>query len=583
MSATTSRSRLATLAATAAIIVAACSGSTASPSTSASASPSESAAPTEAPFTAMSYPTSGGEVDCANKTFNGKPYAGEFKKISATDAKTVVFELCYPDTAFLSKIAFSSFAINDTEWLKSKVDPAAESQAIVQEPNGTGPWMLKEWKKGQEIVLVPNPNWRGEKPKASQLIFRWSAEASQRLVEIQGGTVDGIDNVSPTDFETVKADPNLQLLQRAALNTFYVGMSNAYKPFDNEKVRQAIAQAIDRQRIIDNFYPAGSEVAQYFTPCAIPNACVGDPWYGFDVAAAKKLMADAGYPNGFKTKLSYRNVVRGYLPDPKGVAQDIQAQLKANLGIDITLDEQESTTFLDNADAGKLDGLYLLGWGADYPDMTNFVDYHFGGGSSAQFGKHFDDLVAAISEGAAGANDDARKPSYEKVNNLIKQHVPMVPIAHGGSGVAYRADVGNPHVSPLGNEEFFMMTPGDRDTFVWMQNGEPGGLYCADESDGESLRVCEQILESLYGYEVAGTKAIPALAKECTPSADLMTWTCTLNDATFGNGATLDANDVVMSFGVQWDAADPLHKGRESSFGYFTGLFGAFINAPEAQ
>jgi len=578
------RARLAVLGATTAILVAACGGAatpTPAPTAAPTTAPTEAPA-TETPFAGLAYPATGGDVDCANKKFNGADYTGEFKKISAIDAKTVVFELCVPDVAFLSKIAFTSFAINDTEWLKAKIDPAkADNQAIVTELNGTGPYLLKEWKRGSEIVMEANPNWRGDPPKAKTLIFRWSAEASQRLTEIQAGTVDGIDNVGPTDFAAVEGDANLQLLKRPALNIMYLGMNNTYPPFDNEKVRQAVAQGIDRQRIVDNFYPAGSTAATHFTPCAIPNACVGDPWYTFDAAAAKKLLAEAGFPDGFKTTIHIRDVVRGYLPDPKGVAQDLQAQLKNNLNIEATIDIQESTTYIDNADAGKLDGFHMLGWGADYPDMTNFVDFHFGAGATSQFGNKFDDLTAAITEGASGTSDAARKPAYEKVNNLIRQHVPMIPMVNGGSAVAYKADVTDPHVSPLGNEAFAVMGPGGRDQFVWMQNGEPGGLYCADESDGESLRVCEQMLEALYGYEIGGTAAEPALAEKCEPTADLMTWTCTLREGVkFADGSTLDANDVVLSYGVQWDAADPLHKGRDNSFSYFPGLFGGFLNPP---
>ena len=171
-------------------------------------------------------------------------------------------------------------------------------------------------------------------------------------------------------------------------------MNNTFPPFDNEKVRQAIAMGIDRQRIVDNFMPPGSTVASHFTPCAIPNGCAGDEWYAFDAAAAKALLAEAGFPDGFKTTIHLRDVVRGYLPQPVIVAQDIQAQLKANLDIDATIDVQESGTFIDNADAGKLDGIHLLGWGADYPDVTNFLDYHFGAGSSEQFGDKYDDIVA---------------------------------------------------------------------------------------------------------------------------------------------------------------------------------------------
>jgi len=114
-----------------------------------------------------------------------------------------------------------------------------------------------------------------------------------------------------------------------------------------------------------------------------------------------------------------------------------------------------------------------------------------------------------------------------------------------------------------------------------MQNGEPGGLYCADESDGESLRVCEQLSEALYGYQIGGVIPEPALAEKCEPSADLMTWTCTLKEGVkFADGAAFDANDVVLSYGIQWDAADPLHKGRDNSFVYFPGLFGGFLNPP---
>ncbi len=105
---------------------------------------------------------------------------------------------------------------------------------------------------------------------------------------------------------------------------------------------------------------------------------MGDAWYDFDVEAAKALLTEAGFPDGFQTKLYYRDVVRGYLPQVGNVAQDIQAQLKANLNIDAEIVVMESGAFIEESGAGRLDGLYLLGWGADYPHITNFLDYHFG-------------------------------------------------------------------------------------------------------------------------------------------------------------------------------------------------------------
>jgi len=566
------RARLAALGATTAIVFAACGGAATPTPAPATAAPTQ--APTAVPFEAMVYPESG-DAPCGVA-----PYTGTIKSIKAVDAKTVEFTLCGSDPAFLSKVAFSPFAINDTAYLEK----AAADGTIVRQPNGTGPYSLKEWVQGDHITLEASPTFWGEAPKVPEVIFRWSTEAAQRLVELQSGNADGIDNPGPTDFETIKNDPSLKLYPRIGLNVFYVGMSNAFPPFDNVKVRQAVAMAIDRQRIVDNFMPPESQVASHFTPCSIPNGCVGDAWYDFDVAAAKALLAEAGFPDGFKTTIHLRDVVRGYLAQPVIVAQDIQAQLKANLNIDATIDVQESGTFIDNSSAGKLDGIHLLGWGADYPDVTNFLDYHFGAGSSAQFGAHYPDIVTPLQKGAMGASDAVREPSYVEANNAIKANVPMVPISHAASGTAFKADVEGAHSSPLTSEMFSVMKPGDRSQLVWIQNGEPAGIYCADETDGEALRVCEQINEALYGFEVGGTAAIPVLATACTPNDDLSVWTCALREnVVFQDGATFDANDVVLSYAVQWDAAHPLHKGRDGSFTYFPSLWGGFLNPPPAE
>jgi ABC-type transport system substrate-binding protein len=125
-----------------------------------------------------------------------------------------------------------------------------------------------------------------------------------------------------------------------------------------------------------------------------------------------------------------------------------------------------------------------------------------------------------------------------------------------------------------------MEDPAD-DNIVWMQNAEPIGLYCADETDGETLRACEQVLESLLRYEVGTGTPIPSLATEYTASEDLTEWTFTLREGvTFHDGSALDANDVVLSYAVQWDAEHPLHVGRDGNFTYFSSLFGGFLNPP---
>lgn len=502
-------------------------------------------------------------------------YGGEFKAIEAVDPYTVRFTLCYPDPAFPAKVAFAAFAIQDKDYLDAN---GGDSVKMSEKPNGTGPYKVKEWIRGDRIIFEANPDYWGEKARAKTLIFRWSKEAAARLLELQAGTVDGIDNPNPNDFATIQQDPNLKLYIRPPLNIAYLGLNNTKPPLDNEKVRQAIAMAIDRERLVKNFYPAGSMVAEQFVPPALkPGYTEGLKWYEYNPQEAKRLLAEAGYPNGFEITLSYRDVVRGYLPEPGKVAQDIQAQL-AEVGIRVQIKVMESGAFLDSVEKGN-EPMYLLGWLADYPDATNFYDFHFATEANKQFGNLFPDLVEEIRAAAKLSDPAERQKHYDKVNELIKLHVPMIPLAHGVSAAAFKATVKGAHASPLNNERFSVMDPG-KDELIWMQNAEPIVLWCADETDGETFRACEQVYESLLAYKVGGAEVEPALAERYEANADLTVWTFYLRKGVkFHNGAELDANDVVATFKAQWDAKDPNHKGRTGTFEYFNAFFGAFLNA----
>lgn len=560
-----------------AAIVAACTGSTPSASTAPSSAPSASepgASASGGAFTGISYPETG-DAPCGVA-----PYTGTMKKITAVDRLTVEFQLCASDVAFLPKAAFSTFGIQDSDYLAAH----AKDKSYLTQPNGTGPYKLTQWDTGNRMDFEANPNYWGDAAKAPKAELRWSDTAAQRLVELESGTsIDGMDNPGRDEIAKIKTESNLTFMPRPAMNTMYIGMNRAVKPWDDENVRKAIAMGIDRKRIVDNFYPEGSEVATHFTPCPplVPFGCEGDSWYDFDATAAKKLLTDANFDFSKTYPLSFRAAVRPYNPDPPVIATEIQQQLEANLGIKTSIDLQESGAFTKAVTAGEMTGLFIYGWGADYPDATNFLDFHFGSGSGKKFGGPFDDIAAALTKGATSPADADRQAAYKEANDLIKQHVPVVPIVHGGTGTAYLADVEGGQASPLTTEILADMKPGTRDTMVFMQGAEPLSLYCGDESDGETLRACEQLFESLYAYEINGTKPVPSLATECTPNDDQSTWTCKLRDGvTFHDGSTFDANDVVTTYAVQWDAQNPLHVGNSGAFEYWGGLFGGFLNPP---
>lgn len=532
----------------------------------ATTAPAETAAPAEA-FV-------GDKVAAPDCNYGSADAAAGFKSMEAVDKYTVKFELCHIDPAFIPKIAFITNAIGE----KAVLDAAGgDTPKLSENPNGTGPYRLKEWVHGDHITFEANPDYWGDAAKSPEVILKWSTEAAQRLLELQSGNADIVENIAPEDMETVSGDANLNLNLRAPLNIVYLGMNRNLKPFDNEKVRQAVAMALDKQRIVDLFYAPGSIAASQFAPPLIkPGYSDGIKLTPPDIEGAKALLAEAGFPNGFDVPLSYRETSRVYLPSPGKVAQEIQSQL-AEVGINVKLTPIESATFIPSVRGGKEQALYLLGWGADYPDATNFFDTHFSA-AVKQFGDVFPDIADEIHAGGTVIDPAVRQQHYDKVNELLALHVPMVPFANGVAANASNKTLEGAYASPVENEHFKVMSNGTG-RFVYVQNAEPAVLWCADNEDGETFRACTQMYEGLYTFKVGGVEPVPALAESYEVSEDGLTYTFKLREGVkFFSGNELTANDVVASFASQWDVKNPAHKGEGLGYTYFGSFFGAYLN-----
>lgn len=560
----------------ASMVLAACGGGAATEEPAAPA-PEPTEEPMEEPTAAPEEPTM--EFEGKSVEAPDCDYGGKIKSIVAVDAYTVEFSMCSPDPAFPQKAAFTPFGIYPEEWLDANANEANQ-ETLLRSPVGTGPFALENWAAGESVTFKAYDGYWGEKPAYDTLVFRWATEGAQRLLELQSGNVDQITNLSPDDYDTVKEDPNLTFLPVANPNILYLGMTNTFEPFGDVNVRKAIAMGIDRQRIVDNFYADGATVPSHFTPCSLPNGCVGESWYEFDAAAAKQMLADAGYPDGFETRIYYRDVFRGYLPEPGLVAVEIQSQLADNLGITAEVIVMESGEFIDESSNGRLDGMYLLGWGADYPHVTNFLDYHFAE-TNMQFGTTHPEIYEVLQKASQIGDPAEAEALYVEANNAIKELVPMVPIANGASASAALATVENAHFRPFGAPLMAKVDPG-KDTFVFMQNAEPISLFCQDESDGESLAPCQQVTETLLAYAIDSGEVVPELATSCTTNDDSTVWTCTLREGvTFHDGSTFDANDVIASWAAGIDAANPNHIGNTGSFTYYGYLWDGLMNAEE--
>ena len=455
-------------------------------------------------------------------------------------------------------------------------------QPIETQVNGTGPYRLESWDRGTQISLARNDSYWGSVAKNERLIVRWDGDSAARVAELQNGTVDGIDGIDPAGVATVAGDVSLQAEPRAGQDVVYLGFDSPDPPLANEQVRRAIAAGLDRASIVKDDLPPGAEVASHYTPCDVPHGCAGGDWYDYDPTQARELLTAAGFQTGFPTTLYYSVTPTRSMPDPGAVAGEIQSELLINLGIQVALVAMPDAAYRAAVDAGTLDGMHLVDRVGPYPDPSAYLDPLFATGASAEFGTPFADIDKALAAGRASVADgQAWSTAYAKVNDLLRLHVPMIPIGRAAGATAYRADVDGAQASPFGLERFAAMTPGDRRQFVWLTTAEPSGLYCADGSDPVAELVCSQLMEGLYGFSPGNAAPAHALATRCDPNTAMTVWTCHLqHDVLFDDGSILDANDVVLSFAVQWDADHPLHRGQDGQFDPFAARFGGFLNAP---
>jgi ABC-type transport system substrate-binding protein len=400
-------------------------------------------------------------------------------------------------------------------------------------------------------------------------------EAPSRLVELQSGTVDGVDNLAPDDIGTAQTDPDLNVYVRSPFNIGFLGINRGHKPFNDVRVRQAVALAIDKTTLVKALFPPTAETATQFVPPGIFGHSDALADWAYDPAQARVLLAEAGYPDGFDTTLWVMGIARRYFPNPDRVGEVLQANL-ADVGIRAEIVTYDWSTYLEKMRAGDAD-LFLNGWNADFPDATNFLDTFFGAGADASLGPAFPQLVQMLQDAGSTMEPDKRQAIYDRANQFIHDQVPAVPIVHTSSAIAFNKAVSGIQASPFSQELFFPVTVAGKGGLVFGRSGDSVGLDCVDESDFESLMVCAQIFEPLVMFKPGTTEIVPGLAERWEVSDDLKTWTFYLRPGVKSqDGTDLDAEAVVFNFQRWWDKDNPYHVGHTGSFVHWTYYFGGF-------
>jgi ABC-type transport system substrate-binding protein len=449
-------------------------------------------------------------------------------------------------------------------------------------PVGTGAYKFVEWVPEDKITLEANPDYWGGAPDIQTLIYRPVIEPTARLLELQAGTVDFIYNIIPDDVAVAEADPNLKVYYVPSDNVGYVGTNLAWKNEEgvevlrDVRVRQALRHAINKEAIIEALYPGIGKVAKNFIPPVIMGYNDDFEDYNYSPGRAKELLAEAGYPNGFKTELWVMPVSRGYYPDPQKVAEAIQADLAA-VGIDAELVSHDWGTYLAMTRDGEHGGLFMLGWMPDFYDPDNYLFTFFGPGGKRWDSDMIPDETIYQRLFAAKTEQDpvTRERLYYEANALIHGAALGVPIVH--SAEVYASNLTLLDYSPHPMFDEWVDWSFDGDTLIIAHSGDAVGLDTNDETDGESFHIGTQIFDSLLRFGPSDAKAYPALAESYELSEDGLTWTFHLRKGVkFHDGTDFNADAVLFNLDRMWDRDHPHRAGNSQVFQYWSWFFGGF-------
>ena len=289
--------------------------------------------------------------------------------IGPVDIANCVIESDYSIIIALSEVypAFLNCCTLDIAAIVDKETMEADAEAYAANPVGTGPFKFIEWVTGDYIKMEANDDWWGGEINFDTLLLRYIPEGSTRAIEAEAGTVD-IANITVSDAANAEESPEVNLQIHPILNTSYLSFNCSLEPFNNVKVRQAIALAIDSAAIVQANYRGYAEVAQSFlAPDIWGYADVEGNYEEYNVERAKELMAEAGYADGFTCTL----VSNGN----QTVAEMIQAFLK-EINITVELNVTDFANWLDAIINGKQQ-MYIGGWTVPSADASEaFAAFH---------------------------------------------------------------------------------------------------------------------------------------------------------------------------------------------------------------
>jgi oligopeptide transport system substrate-binding protein len=368
---------------------------------------------------------------------------GETEEISGIEVigdYTLRVTIDAPKAYFLSKLAYPTAFVVDKDNVES-------GDYWWREPEGTGPFKLKEWQAGQWLILEGNQTYYGEPAKLEQVQYFLYGSP---MVLYETGQIDVVSVFLPyidrVRDETGPFYP--ELVVGSELSLYYIGFNPAEPPFDDVNVRRAFCHAVNKERIAEVILRDMVSEADGILPPGMPGYNAALAGLDYDIEEALDLIAASKYgdvsnlPPITLTVDGYGNSIPSYLG---AIIQDWQQ----NLGVEISVRQMETDNFLYNVKQEK-DEMFVTGWVADYADPHNFLDILFHTGSEGNISDYSNhSLDTLLDQAAIEQNEIARLSMYEQAEQLIVNDAPCLPLFHGANYILIEPYVKGYWLSPL--------------------------------------------------------------------------------------------------------------------------------------
>lgn len=362
------------------------------------------------------------------------------ERVTALDTYIVELQLKNPSAPILNNLAMVAFS------MASPTVFEADADALQTNPVGTGPFIFKDWRRNEAIYLEKNEDyWQEGLPKVTQVIYKTIPDNAARINSLVAGEIDIADGLSPNDGGRLEQEQGVSLVERPSFNVGFLGMTLTQEPFGDKKIREAVSYAIDREAIVASYFEGRGEVATNpMQPSALGYAENIKP-YVYDKEKATQLLKESSY-GGEEIELWTMPIPRPYMPDGAKVAEVIQKNL-TDIGMKTKIITYEWPTYLEKTTNGEAQ-FFILGGTSDNGDPDNLLSLFFDKHGSLNKTRLDDkDIQGWLKEARETTHEEDRIVLYKKIQQRLREVMPLIPIVHATPILGVAERVGNyiPH------------------------------------------------------------------------------------------------------------------------------------------